>query len=101
MILVDSAIWPHRGRRFAHLVSDTSEAELHAFAAALGLQRRCYQGDHYDVPSELRARAIALGAKPVSAAELVRRVRAAGLRRGSRVRRLPGEPTVLPRASPG
>jgi hypothetical protein len=95
-ILVDAAIWPHRGRRFAHLVSDRSEAELHAFAIRLGLQRRWYQGDHYDIPSEVRERAIALGAEPVGAAELVRRVRAAGLRNGSRVRRLPGEPTPLP-----
>ena len=95
-VLVDPAIWPHRGRRFAHLVSDRSAAELHAFAAALGLQRRWYQGDHYDLPSHLRERAIELGAEPVSAAELVRRLRAAGLRRGSRVPRLPGEAPVAP-----
>lgn len=91
-ILVDPAIWPARGRRFAHLVSDVSHAELHAFAATLGLQRRWFQGDHYDVPTEVRAAAIARGAEPVSAAELVRRLRAAGLRRGSRVRLLAGEP---------
>jgi len=90
-ILVDPAIWPARGRRFAHLVSDVSAAELHAFAAALGLERRWFQGDHYDVPTEVRALAIARGAEPVSAAELVRRLRAAGLRRGSRVRALAGE----------
>jgi hypothetical protein len=90
-IMVDAAIWPHRGRRFAHLASDRSEAELHAFAAQLGLQRRWYQGDHYDIPAELRGRAIALGAEPVAASELVRRLRAAGLRNGSRVRSVPGE----------
>ncbi len=90
-ILVDAAIWPARGRRFAHLVSDHSEAELHAFAAALGLERRWFQGDHYDVPAEVRAVALVRGAEPVSAAELVRRVRAAGLRRGSRIAVLPGE----------
>ena len=95
-VLVDAAIWPRGGRRFAHLVSDHSEAELHAFAATLGLQRRWYQGDHYDIPTEVRDQAIALGAVPVSAGELVRRVRAAGLRRGSRVRRLPGEGTDVP-----
>jgi hypothetical protein len=91
-ILVDPAIWPARGRRFAHLVSDASEAELHAFAAGLGLERRWFQGDHYDVPAEIRALAIARGAEPVSAAELVRRLRTAGLRRGSRIPALPGEP---------
>ncbi len=90
-VLVDPAIWRHRGRRFAHLVSDHSEEELHAFAARLGIERRWFQGDHYDVPTTLRAAAIAAGAEPVSAVELVRRLRAAGLRRGSRIRRLPGE----------
>jgi hypothetical protein len=90
-ILVDPAIWPAHGRRFAHLVSDVSEAELHAFAAELGLQRRWFQGDHYDIPTDIRVLAIARGAEPVSAAELVRRLRAAGLRRGSRVEVLAGE----------
>lgn len=90
-VLVDPAIWPRRGRRFAHLVSDRSEEELHAFAARLGIERRWFQGDHYDVPVALRAQAIAAGAEPVSSVELVRRLRAAGLRRGSRVARLPGE----------
>jgi hypothetical protein len=80
--MVDRAIWRWRGRRWAHLASDRSHDELHAFAARLGLRREWFQGDHYDVPSEIRARALALGAVPVSSAELVRRLRAAGLRRG-------------------
>lgn len=83
-ILVDDAIWPHDGRRWAHLVSDTSHEELHEFAARLGIPRRGFQGDHYDVPTEWRLRAIALGAQPVTSRELLRRLRAAGLRRGRR-----------------
>lgn len=90
-ILVDAAIWPHRGRRWAHLVSDVSLDELHVFVADLGLRREWFQGDHYDVPTEVRERAIAQGALPVSSGELVRRLRAAGLRRRTRVARLPGE----------
>ena len=90
-ILVDTAIWSHRERLWAHLVSDHSVDELHAFADELGLRRAWFQGDHYDVPEEVRHRAIAQGAEPVSSAELVRRLRAAGLRNGSRVGRLPGE----------
>ena len=93
-LLVDHAIWPHRGRRWAHLVSDRSLEELHSFAARLGVPRKAFQGDHYDLPSELREQALALGAEPVGAHELVLRLRAAGLRR-SQVRRLPGEPTVV------
>jgi hypothetical protein len=81
-VLVDPAVWRWRGRRWAHLVSDASYDELHRFAARLGLRREWFQGDHYDVPSEVRERAIRLGAAPVPSAELVRRLRAAGLRRG-------------------
>lgn len=81
MILVDPAIWPARGRRFAHLVSDESHDELHAFADRLGLPRRAFHRDHYDLPEELRGTALQLGAQAVSSRELVRRLQQAGLRR--------------------
>ena len=80
-ILVDAAIWPFEGRRWAHLVSDSSFEELHEFAQRLGIPRRAFQGDHYDVPSDYRERAIEIGAQAVSSRELVRRLRMAGLRR--------------------
>jgi hypothetical protein len=80
-VLVDAAIWPFEGRKWAHLVSDKSFEELHEFAEQLGIPRRAFQGDHYDVPTEYRDRAIALGAEAVPSRELVRRLRAAGLRR--------------------
>ena len=80
-ILVDDAIWPWRGRLWAHLVSDTSIDELHAFAERLGIPRRAFQGDHYDVTDELRDCAIAEGARPVTSRDVVRALRAAGLRK--------------------
>ena len=80
-ILVDAAVWPWRDRLWAHLVSDRSYDELHEFAARLGIPERAFQGDHYDVPADVRVAAIALGAQPVGAKELVTRLRAAGLRR--------------------
>jgi len=80
-ILVDRAIWAWRGRRWAHLVSDESYDELHDFAARLGMPRRIFQGDHYDVPDELHQLAIDLGAELVDGRELVRRLREAGLRK--------------------
>lgn len=80
-ILVDRAIWRWRGRRWAHLVSDASYDELHAFADRLGLRRHWFQGDHYDIPTEVREQAIALGATAVGSRELVQRLRAAGLRK--------------------
>ena len=85
-ILVDPAIWPFRGRLWAHLVSDESYDELHAFAERLGMPRRAFQGDHYDVPAELRELAIELGASAVTGRELITRLRASGLRRGPRGR---------------
>ena len=81
MILVDDALWRWRGRRWCHLVSDVSHDELHAFAARLGIPRHVFQGDHYDLPEDHRARAVELGATEVGSRELVRRLRAAGLRR--------------------
>jgi hypothetical protein len=88
-IFVDPAVWSWRGRRWAHLISDVSANELHAFAAQLGIDRRAFQGDHYDVPTEYRDAAIALGARAVDSRELLRRLRASGLRiRPSQRRRL-------------
>lgn len=79
-ILIDEARWHHRGRRWCHLVSDESYDELHAFAAANGIPRRGFQGDHYDIPEELRDDVIAAGATVVESRVLLRRLKAAGLR---------------------
>jgi hypothetical protein len=83
-VLVDQAIWRWRGRRWAHLVSDESYDELHRFARVLGLRPEWFQGDHYDIPADVRDEAIALGAFPVDARVLVRRLREAGLRQRRR-----------------
>lgn len=81
MILVDQPIWSAHGRRFAHLVSDSSHQELHRFAAHIGLPDRAFHRDHYDLPDDWWERAVAAGATPVDPRELVRRLKAAGLRR--------------------
>ena len=62
-------------------MSDHSYDELHEFAQRLGIPRRAFQGDHYDVPDDYRLEAIRLGAEAVDARVLVRRLKAAGLRR--------------------
>ena len=80
-VLIDTTVWPWRGRRWSHLVSDTDYDELHAFVAQhLGMPRRAFQGDHYDVPEELYAVAVAAGAEAVGSRELLQRLLAAGLR---------------------
>lgn len=61
-------------------MSDESYDELHTFAAANGIPRRGFQGDHYDIPEEFRAELIAAGAVVVESRVLLRRLKAAGLR---------------------
>jgi hypothetical protein len=84
VILVDIPRWPKHGRLWAHLVSDTSLAELHAFAEALGLPRRGFDRDHYDIPAERYPAAVWLGAQAVASREIVAALRHAGLRRPKR-----------------
>jgi RimJ/RimL family protein N-acetyltransferase len=81
-VLVDECRWPWRDRLWCHLVSDTSVDELHQFAHQLGLPRVAFQGDHYDLHEDGRARAIVTGAVPVDSRVLLLALKAAGLRRG-------------------
>ena len=79
-VLIDEPRWWLRGRRWSHLVSDQSVEELHQFAAEVGIPRRGFHADHYDVPEEYYDDMIAHGARPVDSRTLVRRLQAAGLR---------------------
>ncbi|MFF9004112.1 DUF4031 domain-containing protein [Streptomyces achromogenes] len=80
-LYVDPPAWPGHGRLWSHLVSDASYDELHAFAAGLGLSRRAFDGDHYDLPADRYADAVAAGAVEVGSREVVRLLRESGLRR--------------------
>ena len=53
-VVVDKAIWPYKGKLWAHLASDNNLSELHDFAELLGLRLMSFQGDHYDVSKEVR-----------------------------------------------
>lgn len=79
-ILIDPPAWPAHGTLWSHLISDHDQDELHAFAALLGVPRRGFDLDHYDVPASLHDRAIMLGALPVTAKDVVHRLRRSGLR---------------------
>ncbi|TFC54154.1 DUF4031 domain-containing protein [Cryobacterium sp. TMT2-15-1] len=79
-VLIDKPMWPAHGTVWSHLVSDSSLAELHAFAARNGIPRRGFDLDHYDVPAHRYDALVASGAHPVDNRELVLRLRASGLR---------------------
>jgi hypothetical protein len=62
----------------AHLISDESDEELHAFAATIGLKRRWFQkgsAPHYDLSVRRYQAAIRAGAKPVDRNEFVAALR--------------------------
>jgi hypothetical protein len=76
MVYVDEAIWLWQGLKWCHLLADTPE-ELHRFAGRLGVHRSSYQGPpktttpHYDITGFERSRAVALGARVCTRAEIV------------------------------
>jgi hypothetical protein len=55
--------------KMSHMVA-TTEEELHAMADKIGVQRKWYQGDHYDVAQKMRNRAIEKGAVAVTMRQL-------------------------------
>lgn len=63
-----------------HMIGDT-QAELHAMARKIGMQRRWFQesppasSPHYDVSQSRRAMAVKLGAVEVDRIQLVEKVR--------------------------
>ena len=78
-VYIDPPLWPAHGTHFSHLVSDTSYEELHDFADRLGVARRAFDRDHYDVPESLYRRAVAAGAVPVDGRQLTRLLVRSGL----------------------
>ena len=99
-VLIDPPSWPGPGGLlWSHLVSDGCYEELHEFARRLGVPERAFDRDHYDVPETVYGRAVLLGAEPVSSRELVRRLRAAGLRR-PKFRSPAGQPPRFPAGWP-
>lgn len=80
MIFIDPPFWPAHGTVFSHLISDTSVAELHAFASRNGVTDRAFDLDHYDIPERLYDELVTAGAVPLTGKELARTLMASGLR---------------------
>lgn len=55
--------------KMSHMIA-TDEAELHAMAAKIGVARKWYQGDHYDIAISMRTKAVELGAVQVTMKQL-------------------------------
>ncbi|MEV7079410.1 DUF4031 domain-containing protein [Streptomyces sp. NPDC093516] len=92
-IYIDPPTWPGHGRLWSHLVSDVSYDELHTFAARLGVPRRAFERDHYDIPAQRYADVVAAGAVEVSSREVVRLLHGSGLRRRKGRYRSPDAPS--------
>jgi hypothetical protein len=61
-------------KRWCHMAADSGFEELHAFAERLGIPRRAFERDHYDLPPHARERAVAAGAQEVSTREFIARM---------------------------
>ena len=61
----------YRRMKMSHMIADTEE-ELHQMADKIGVARRWYQGDHYDICMSKRALAVQFGAKEIPIRELSR-----------------------------
>lgn len=54
-----------RGMKMSHLIADT-EAELFVMVDRIGVARRYYQGDHFDIAMSKRELAVTAGAKEIT-----------------------------------
>jgi hypothetical protein len=64
-VYIDNMRARYRRMIMCHMIADT-DAELHAMADAIGVRRKWFQGDHYDVSASKRTRAVKLGAVEIT-----------------------------------
>jgi hypothetical protein len=74
----------YRRMKMSHMIADTEE-ELHAMARRIGVARRWYQGDHYDICMSKRQLAVEYGAKEITLRELAMKAKE---QRREKVRRM-------------
>lgn len=71
MIYVDDMQARFGRMKMCHMVADSAD-ELHAMADRIGVARRWFQGDHYDISLSKRALALAAGAEMADAETILR-----------------------------
>jgi len=64
-VYVDDMFARYGRMHLSHMIADT-EVELHTMADKIGVVRRWYQGDHYDISQTKRRLAILAGAVPIT-----------------------------------
>lgn len=69
-VYVDDMRTPYRRMIMSHMLANTEE-ELHAMADQIGVSRRWFQGDHYDICQAKRNLAIRCGAVQITARQAV------------------------------
>ena len=91
-IYVDSRSWVWQGQQWGHLIGD-SLAELHGFAATLGLQPVWFQGSakfpHYDLTLKMRANAVAAGAIQLTSRNFIEKAQVIANRKDGELIQLP------------
>lgn len=73
MVYVDAPIWSYGRMKMCHMLAD-SEDELHAMAAAIGINRKWFQNErypHYDICKSKRALAVQNGALEIGRKQFV------------------------------
>lgn len=70
-IYVDDFRAKYRGMVMCHMIADT-EQELHDFADHIGIKRKHFQGDHYDICQAKKRLARQCGAIEVTRRQMVR-----------------------------
>lgn len=74
MIYIDS-LRRYKRQEYCHMASDVSHEELHQFAQSIGVSRRWFHKDHYDLRKAERELAIQNGAKETTSRDLVYRMK--------------------------
>lgn len=69
-VYVDDPLWRLGRMKMCHMMADTDE-ELHSMVDKIGVQRKWFQGDHYDISLAKRSLAVKNGAVECTSKDLV------------------------------